>query len=145
MIGTASDITERKVIESKLRMLSVAVEQSPASVVITDLQSRIEYINPAFIEATGFSSVEAIGQTPNLISSGETPKEIYKQLWGNLTRGLKWKGELQNKRKNGEHFWEETHIAPVKDAVGNPTNYVAVKIDVTDRKRLESEVRQLAF
>ena len=139
------EITERNIIESKLRMLSVAIEQSPASVIITDLQARIEYINPAFMEATGYSSVEAIGQTPNLISSGETPKEIYKQLWDNLTRGLIWKGEIQNKRKNGELFWEETHIAPVKDAAGNPTNYVAVKIDVTDRKRLESEVRQLAF
>ena len=136
------DITERKQAESELRTLSTAIEQSPLSVVITDLDANIQYVNPHFISTTGYSKEEAVGQNPRILQSGQTPKEIYVELWKALTSGQVWRGELINKRKNGEVYWEEAHIAPVIDSAGAPMLYVAVKLEITQRKQAEEALRQ---
>ena len=109
---TLTDITARKLADEMLRKLSVAVEQSPASVVITNQDALIQYVNPRFTEVTGYSADEAIGQTPRILGSGKMGKEIYTDMWGKLTSGLPWNGELLNQRKNGELYWEESTSLP---------------------------------
>ena len=122
--------------------LTTAVEQSPASVVITDLDACIQYVNPRFSEVTGYSSEEALGQNPRILQSGKTGKAVYEKFWGQLSGGEPWRGELLNKRKSGELYWEEAQIAPVKNAAGDITHYVAVKTDITQRKLVEAELER---
>ena len=138
------DITERKQIEARLRSLSVAVEQGPVSVVITGADEAIQYVNPCFTAVTGYTNQEAVGQTPRILQSGLTEQAVYTSLWQTLLEGKTWTGEFINKRKNGELFWEEAHIAPVFDAAGTVLQYVAVKLDITDRKLVEEQVTHLA-
>ncbi|MEO8598782.1 MAG: PAS domain S-box protein [bacterium] len=132
------DITERKNAEEMLRKLSIAVEQSPASVVITDLEGSIQYVNPCFSKVTGYSASEVIGKNPSILKSGQTSEEIYLEMWSKLSSGKAWRGELLNKRKNGELYWEETNVAPVKNLAGTVTHYVAVKTDITERVLLQA-------
>jgi len=139
------DITERKRAEDKLRQLSIAVEQSPASVVITDLNANIEYVNDRFTQVTGYSALEAIGQNPKIFKSGLTSSKTYAEMWGRLCSGVSWQGEIVNRRKDGEHYWEDVQIAPVKNPLGAITHYVAIKSDITERKEMEERIRQLAF
>ncbi len=138
------EVSRRKKIEQQLRTLSVAIQQSPASVVITDLQASLQYVNPKFTEVTGYSLEEALGKNPRFLHSGLTSAEVYQQMWDSLTQGQVWHGELINQRKNGEHYWEEAYIAPVKNSAGVITNYVGVKIDITDRKRMERQLQDNA-
>ncbi len=138
-----AEIAEHTQTQANLKKLTVAIEQSPASVVITDLNAIIQYVNPRFTEVTGYSAEEAIGQNPRMLQSGQTSDATYPQLWGQLTSGNRWKGELINRRKNGEIYWEDCQISPVKNAAGEITNYVAVKTDITERKQ-EQEKLQLA-
>ena len=139
VLGLYEDITERHQAEEKLRQLSVAVEQSPASVVITDLNGSIAYVNPRFSEVTGYGAAEVIGQNSRMLQSGLTPPEVHEELWHQLSHGLPWHGELIDRRKNGEVYWEDSQIAPVKDTSGMVTHYVAVKTDISARKQLENE------
>ena len=141
VIGTLSDVSERKAAESKLRMLSTAIEQSPTSVVITNLDATIEYVNPCFTEATGYSLAEAVGKNPRVLQSGLTDASVYRDMWKTLTCGHTWVGELINKRKNGELYFEEAYISPVKDINGEVGHYVAVKVDITARKLAEDNLR----
>ena len=136
----AQEIAQRIQSDDQLRKLSVAVEQSAVSVVITDLDARIEYVNLRFAEVTGYSREEALGQNPRMLQSGQTSSATYPEMWQALRSGHVWKGELINKRKNGEAYWEESQIAPVKDATGVVTHYVAVKTDITARKRVEEKL-----
>ena len=140
-----AEVVQRKQAEQMLRMLSIAVEQSPASVVITDLHARIEYVNPRFTQVTGYSVAEVMGQNPRMLQSNQTPKEVYLNLWQQLANGLPWEGELVNKRKNGEVYWEESQIAPVKDPAGIVTHYVAVKTDISARKQAQEKLRVSDF
>ena len=139
--GLITDITERRSKEQELRILSVAVEQSSASVMITDLNANIVYVNPMFTEITGYTLEDVIGKKPNILKSGLTPLSIYQDLWATLSRGNIWHGEVVNRRKNGEFYWDETHIAPVRNSSGEVTHYVGVKLDVTERKRMEEQLR----
>jgi len=134
-------ISERKRAESELRKLSRAVEQSPASIVITDTTGAIEYVNPKFVHVTGYSLEEAIGKNPRILKSGEKPSEEYKQLWDMLTSGNEWKGEFHNKKKNGELYWEYAVISPIRDEHGIITHFLAVKEDITDRKQTEQALQ----
>jgi diguanylate cyclase (GGDEF)-like protein/PAS domain S-box-containing protein len=131
---TFSDISKRKERESKLLKLSTAVEESPASTIITDFTGKIEYINRRFSEATGYDKEEIIGQNPRLLKSGYTPPDVYKDMWDTLRAGKNWRGELLNKKKDGSLFWEETLISPIKDTFDKITHFVAVKRDITGYK-----------
>lgn len=137
------DITERKATEQKLVQLSRAVEQSPASIVITDARGTIEYVNPKFCELTGYSSREAIGQNPRILKSGQMSVEGYRQLWASLSSGREWRGEFHNRKKNGELYWEFASISPIRNSEGRVTHFVAVKEDITERKRAEESLRLL--
>ena len=141
VIGTLSDISERMATERRLRMLSTAVEQNPTSIVITNLDARIEYVNPCFTESTGYSLAEAVGKNPRVLQSGLTDTAVYRDMWKTLTGGATWVGELINKRRNGELYFEEAHISPVKDVDGEVSHYVAVKVDITARKLAEDNLR----
>ena len=138
--GVAIDITERKLAEDELRRLSKAVEQSPASVVITDLNGNIEYVNPKFTEVTGYTLAEARGQNPRILKSGETAPQDYHDLWKTIQTG-EWRGEFHNRKKNGELYWESASICPIRDALGKPAHFIAVKEDITERKRMEAALR----
>ena len=122
----------------QLRKLSRAVEQSPASVVITDPTGAIEYVNPKFTQATGYSPEEVLGQNPRVLKSGEMPREEYRRLWETITAGNVWQGEFHNRRKDGTLFWEAASISPVLDEHGVVTHFVAVKEDITERKKAEA-------
>jgi PAS domain S-box-containing protein len=136
------DITKRIQTETELHKLSLAVEQSQVSIVITDTRGNIEYINPKFTEVTGYTYEEAIGQNPRILKSGEHPPELYKQLWDTITSGKEWSGELHNKRKDGELYWEKASISPIKNTEGVITHFLAVKEDITEQKRLERQLIQ---
>ena len=141
--GTACvrvDITDTKRSEDELRQLSRAVEQSPASVMITDTSGTISYINPKFERVSGYSFNEAVGQKANLLSSGEKSTAEYANLWQTISKGEEWRGEFHNKRKDGTLFWEYASISPVKDEHGHITHYLAVKEDITERKQATAEL-----
>jgi PAS domain S-box-containing protein len=140
--GVSRDITARRQSEEQLRKLSRAVEQSHASIVITDPSGIIEYVNPYFTTLTGYSPEEAIGQNPRILKSGRTPTEAYRDLWRTIKSGGEWHGEFCNRKKNGELYWESVSISPVLDDAGNITHFVAVKEDVTRRKQADEALRQ---
>jgi len=142
ILVTIHDITERKRAEQKLQKLSQAVEQSPATVVITDEKGKIEYVNPKFEETTGYSASEAYGKNPRILSSGETSQEQYKKLWDTITSGNVWQGEFHNVRKDGTFYWEAASISAIRNSIGEITNYLAVKEDITGNKDLEEQVRR---
>jgi len=129
----------------ELRKLSVAVEQSPSSIIITNPQAEIEYVNTAFTLSTGYLFDEVKGKNPRFLQSEHTPPETYQEMWSTLLAGKTWRGELCNRRKNGEIYWEYTVIAPIYDIEGNLTHYVAVKEDVTARKVAEAKLQVLAI
>ncbi|MDO9227174.1 MAG: PAS domain S-box protein [Pseudomonadota bacterium] len=142
VIFTALDITERKAVEAQLRKLSQAVEQSPESIVITNLDAKIEYVNEAFLAATGYDREEVVGQNPRILHSNKTPAETYESLWVALSQGQAWKGEFINKRKDGSEYVEFAIITPLRQADGTISHYVAVKEDVTEKKHLGEELDQ---
>jgi len=134
------DITERKETEIDLIRLSRAVNQSPSVVVITDLSGNIVYINPQFTKLTGYTHEEVIGHNPRILKSGKQGPEVYKELWKTLTEGNEWRGEFQNKKKNGELYWEWASISPIRNQEGVTINYLAVKEDITQRKKAEDDL-----
>ncbi len=136
------DISAHKRAERDLRKLFLAIEQSPASVMITDVSGRIEYVNPKFTETTGYTYAEVVGKSPGFLKSGNMSKEDYRRLWDTISSGQVWRGEFNNRRKNGELFWELASIAPVRDGRGKVTHYVAVKEDISERKVTEERLRQ---
>ncbi|MDP2575713.1 PAS domain S-box protein [Vibrio penaeicida] len=136
------DITEQKMAQDKIQRLSHAVESSQNSVVITDLDGRILYVNPVFCELSGYTREEVLNRTPSFLQSGETAKDEYLALWETLQAGKEWRGEFHNKKKNGELFWERARISPVKDIEGRLLYYVAVKQDISEEKRLAQEVEK---
>lgn len=138
-----NDITERKQAEAKLLHLATAVEQSGDSVVITDTDGNIQYVNPAFEQITGYTSEEVIGKNPRLLKDGKTEENYYRNLWATITRGDQWTGNFTNSKKDGTLYQEEATISPVRDNTGTIVSYVAVKRDVTERVRAEEEIRQL--
>jgi len=141
-IWVFADISERQQAEEESRNLLQAVEQSPVTIVITNRNGDIEYVNPSFTRVTGYSRLEAIGQNPRILKSGEVPGEVYQTLWQTLLDGKVWTGLLHNKRKNGTLFWESVSIAPVFGDHGEVTHYLAVKEDVTERLLAEKQLRE---
>lgn len=138
-----TDITHTQKIEQKLRNLGRAMEQSPASVMITNTRGVIEYVNPKFCEVSGYSFSEALGQKADLLRSGEMSDDIYKDLWWTLEQGQEWHGQLLNRRKDGTLFWESASISAVRDENGHTQSYIAVKEDITQQKEAEEQLRMI--
>ncbi|MBC7963446.1 MAG: PAS domain S-box protein [Steroidobacteraceae bacterium] len=135
------ELAERKKAEEHLRKLSVAVEQSPVSIIITDTSGRIEYVNPHFALLTGYQQDEILGKNPGILKTGETSPEEYRQLWETILSGREWRGEFRNCKKNGELYWEQALIAPIRDENGAITHFICIKEDITERKQLENQLR----
>ena len=142
IIWMVMDVAERKEAESKLLKMSRALEQSPVTILITDLAGRMEYVNEAFTKLTGYSREEALGKNPRILKSGKTPPEEYKRLWNTVLAGRDWRGELLNRTKEGKLFWESAVISPITDPNGQITHLLAVKEDITHRKQLQEQLRQ---
>ncbi len=142
IIGFARDITERKKREDENIKLSTAVEQSESVIVITNLNAEIEYVNPKFTKLTGYSLNEVMGKNPSILGSKNQPKEYYKKMWHTISNGNIWKGEFENKTKNGKHFWENATITPIKNKFGEIINYLAIKEDITERKNAENNLKK---
>jgi PAS domain S-box-containing protein len=140
VLGVSRDITKRKMVEDRLRKLSQAVIQSPDSIIITDRDGCIEYVNPTFLHLTGYSEAEVIGENPRLVKSGNHPVEFYKTLWDTILTGKTWYGEFQNKKKNGELYWEIASISPLFNEEGVITHFIAVNKDITERKNMIEEL-----
>ncbi len=128
--------------EEQVRKLSQAVEQSPVSVVITDTNGKIEYVNPKFTQATGYEYNEVFGKNPRILKSGKQSKVFYKEFWETIKSGKEWKGEFHNKKKNGELFWEFATISPLIDDNGSVTHFIALKEDITVRKEMEDNLKK---
>ncbi|MEO8090126.1 MAG: PAS domain S-box protein [Gemmatimonadales bacterium] len=128
--------------QDTIRRLTLAVDQSPASVIITDTDGRIEYVNRRFVEMTGYSAAEALGQSPRLLNSGHTPLEVYQDMWQALNRGRVWHGELQNRTKDDTLAWHWVTISPVRDPQGRVTHFLATQEDITERKRAQEAQAQ---
>ena len=136
------DMTQRYRNEADLRKLSSAIEQSPVTVVITNKEGVIEYVNPTFSRVTGYSYKEAIGQNPRILQSGRHSPDFYKTLWKTILAGNVWTGEIINKRKNDEIFWERVAIAPLLSDSGTITAFVAVKEDISEQKQAEKDLKE---
>jgi len=134
------DIDERKKAEEELKKLNRAIEQSSTSVVITDSEGMIEYVNPYFSSLTGYQLNELQGKTPRVLKSGNHNEAFYQSLWKTILEGKTWQGELLNKKKNGETYWANASISPIVDNSGNVTNFVAIEEDITERKKLLKEI-----
>jgi PAS domain S-box-containing protein len=141
--GIVEDITEREQAAGDLRKLSHAIEQSPAVIIITDIDGNIEYVNPRFTQLSGFTRDEVVGKNPRILKSGETEQSEYQRLWDTITRGGEWQGEFHNKKKTGEFYWVSVSISPVLDSQGNIKNFVGVQEDITARKQRERDLESL--
>jgi PAS domain S-box-containing protein len=142
LIASAHDISERKKNEEELLKLYRAATQSPTAIVITDTSGKIEYVNPAFTTVTGYTREEALGKNPSVLQSGIHDQAFYSKLWETVSTGNVWRGEFCNKNKAGEIFWESASIAPVQDANGKITHYVAVKENITEKKKILAEMEK---
>jgi PAS domain S-box-containing protein len=134
------DISQRKADEAQIRKLAQAVEQSPDSILITDLNAEIEYVNEAFVRNSGYSREELIGRNPRLLNSGKTPPEYFVHLWDTLTRGQTWKGEFQNRRHDGSAYTDFAIVSPIRQADGQISHYVSVQEDISEKKRTAEEL-----
>ena len=139
------DLSQRKHTETSLRLLSEAVRQSPESIVITDTQARIEFVNEAFVTQTGYRADQVIGRNPHLLNSGQTPPATFAAMWAALARGEAWKGEFHNRRSDGSDFVEFARVAPIRQADGSVSHYLAIKEDITEKKRLGGELDNYRF
>jgi len=129
-------------LQKRVSRLALAAESAYESIVITELDGTISYVNPAFEKLTGYSAKEALGKSSNILKSGKTPPEVYRSLWQTLSQGHVWRGQFHNRRKDGSEYLEDATISPVRDATGRIVNYLAVKMDVTRERELEQQLFQ---
>lgn len=140
--GIVQDITGRKEAEEQLRKLSVAVEQSPVSILITDTKGIIEYVNPKFTRISGYTLEEIRGKNVRILKSGETSPEAYKNLWETITAGGEWRGEFRNRKKSGKLYWDFATISPIMNHEGVITHFLSVQEDITKRKQMVEDLRE---
>lgn len=138
--GVIIDVTERGKSENEVLKLSKAIEQSPVSIIVTDAKGNIEYVNPKFAETSGYEKNEIVGENPRILKSHKMDDQLYVDLWATISSGKNWKGELVNKNKSGEFFWENKSISPIIDEMGNIINYISIGEDITFRKKTEAEL-----
>ena len=141
-LGIFHEITQRHTAEAWARKLSLVVEQNPATIVITDTEGRIEYVNDKFVESTGYAKDEVIGQKPSILKSGKTSAATYAELWATIKAGNSWHGEFENRRRDGSLYQERALIAPIQDRHGMTSNYVAIKEDISERRRMIDRLRE---
>ena len=134
--GITRDITQRKQSESQLELLSWAIEQSPVTIVVTDKDGAIEYINPKFTEVTGYSFEEVRGKNPRILQSGYHSREFYNELWDTILLGKEWYGEFYNKKKSGELYWERAIISNIVNLQGEISSFISIREDITERKKM---------
>lgn len=146
--AVARAVSERKAAQQQsatndlVSKLTLAIDQSPASIIFTDTSGIIGYVNRRFTEVTGYTAEEAIGSKPSLVRSGRNPRSVYADMWRTIRAGKMWRGELQNRRKNGELYWDSVSISPIRDANGVVTHFLGCQEDVTDRKIAEGKIRE---
>jgi len=140
LLVLAHDITEKIARDAELVKLSTVLDRSPFPIIITDAQARIEYVNSAFTEISGYSREEALGRNPGFLKSGSTPPDVYDAMWTQISQGHTWRGELSNQRKDGSEYTEYVHIHPVRDSTGKVTNYMAYKEDVTEKNAIADQL-----
>ncbi len=143
-VGMLRDITSNKNMERNLSKLSAAVEHSPVSIIITNRDGAIEYANPKFCQFTGYSVEEVLGQNPLILQGGEHTPEYYQEMWETILSGNEWRGEFYNRIKDGTLVWERASISPIRDESGSITHFVGVKEDISEEKRLHSELARMA-
>jgi diguanylate cyclase (GGDEF)-like protein/PAS domain S-box-containing protein len=144
-LGSAMDLGgDPARLEAQLRVLVRAVEQSPVSIVVTDAQGRIEYVNPKFCHTTGYTMEEVLGKTPRILKSGCLDEAFYQDLWRTILAGQEWHGMFHNRTKGGELLWELGSISPIRDEAGVVTHFVSVKEDITEIKRMQDQMDHLA-
>lgn len=143
-IATSLSTEKYTTASQRQRLLMHALEQSPATIIVTDAEGKIIYANPKFVETTGYSAKEAIGQNPRILKSGETSTNEYRSLWKTILSGKEWRGTFHNRRKDGRLYWERASISPVFDADGKIANFMAVKEDITDYMEAEAARRKTA-
>lgn len=144
MTGTVQDVTEHKAAEAELKKLSMTIEHSINVIFITDLMGNIEYVNPMFETVTGWSKEEALGKKPSILSSGETARAEYEELWQTILAGKTWRGSFKNRRKNGVPYWGNAVITPIKNERGEITHFLAVQEDTTEKKKADERAQYLA-
>lgn len=144
MLQAEREIKARREVENKLRKLSLVVEQSPAMVMITDLEGNLEYVNPKFTEVTGYDPEEVYGKNPRLLQSGKVTRDEYRNLWSTLLAGRPWQGELLNRRKNGQLYWERALISPLRNEQREVTHYIGVSEDINTQKKYEKQLEYQA-
>jgi len=143
LVSQIAYVWERCIADEEMRKLSSAIEQSPTTVIITDTEGNIEYVNPHFSETTGYAASEAIGQNPSILKApGVHPPEFYKEIWDSISAGKQWHGELCNSKKDGTLFWESAAISPVRNDTNKITHYLAVKEDITELKRVRKKIEE---
>lgn len=138
------NVTEKRQKENQLQQLSQAVEQSSSSIMITDLEGKLQYVNQHFLTITGYKQEEIIGQNPKLLQSGFTKNAVYMNMWQTIIAGETWHGELLNKKKNGEYFWEDVSISPIRGKNSKITHFLAIATDITYTKKTEESFRKIA-
>ena len=143
MLRLIREITDRKLAEQEIQKLNLAINQSPAAVIITDKKGHLQYMSPAFIKMTGYEYEELIGQPIGIIKSGQTDRRVYQDLWETINAGKTWRYEWQNRRKNGELYWEDIAINPIRNEEGDIISFMAIKQDITQRKKYEEEIIEL--
>lgn len=138
--GIMRDVTGRRRAEESLRKFSRVIEQTASTIVITDTEGVIEYVNPRFVDTSGYSVEEAVGDRPSMLKSGKTPDEDYRNLWKTIKDGGVWQGEICNRRKDGRLYWESVIISPIRDEQGRITHFAGIKDDITERKQVEESL-----
>ena len=144
VVGVIRDITERKRMEGEIKRLFAAIDQSVNVVFISDAKGNIEYVNAMFEQVTGYSREEVIGRNPSMLSSGETTRAEYAELWETITEGKTWRGVFKNKKKNGQSYWGNGLISPIKDENGKVTHFLAIQEDITEKMQSEERIKYLA-
>ena len=144
-IESIRDITERKKSEDFLRKLTHGIEHSASAVLITDLHGEIEYVNKKFTQLTGYTPEEAVGRNPRILKSDATPREVFDNLWRTILSGQEWRGELLNRRRNGEVYWSIASISPLHNEQGEITHFIANVEDINERKNAEATIERLAY
>ncbi len=136
-----TELVEKEAAYEQVRKFSKGIEQSPNSIVITNSNYEIEYVNPYFTELTGYTYEEVLGKNPNVLKSGQTKKEVYEDLWKTLAKGETWHGEFLNLKKSGQLYWESASIGPITDINGKITHYIAIKQDITEKKKKDKQLK----